>query len=164
MVVTDISVNGNNVLKTSQPGLFNHMIMDNNQLSEYIVSERESWADRNASNVALMNQDLTKDKRTMVYNNHLQWKCFSQMNWRDLGNDVYPRFVQDYVCTQIPCVRGYYQCQSVFYPVRVFTRRNITEQTVDAHVPNEIQDTWKSIVVDVSVGCECKRPSGLYSP
>lgn len=81
--------------------------------------------------------------------------CDTQIEWTDLGQNVYPRHLRETKCISSHCWYGHSTCNPVFYTVRVLTRNFSPYE--DPLLPEELRSEWTFSDRIVSVGCLCRR-------
>lgn len=79
--------------------------------------------------------------------------CEFISEWIDLGEDYIPRYIETGYCTNSNCWRGHYQCSPVKYKFKVLKHQN--RQCVDASLPSEFREEWKSVTISVTTTCIC---------
>ena len=87
----------------------------------------------------------------------LPWSCGSDIRWRNLGPDMYPRYVRDVQCGhQHSCWYGYYTCQPKYSSIRVL-KRNRENCAPDSALPVQLRQQWIFEEVQITICCECGR-------
>lgn len=59
----------------------------------------------------------------------LPWQCSQHIEWLDLGQDHFPRYVRSVKCTSDRCFYGHYQCKPKAFTVKVL--RRISDKCVE---------------------------------
>ena len=62
------------------------------------------------------------------------WKCSSELVWRDLGDDHFPRYLRTVVCTQARCYFQAYRCRERSFTVKVLKR--VSDECVPVYGAN----------------------------
>lgn len=89
-------------------------------------------------------------------NVHLPWTCTFETFWKDLGENHFPRFIQDGICNSGACWYGHYFCQSVVYKMEVIYRQ-FRERCLDRNLPNILASDWRLKEINITVACLCSR-------
>lgn len=84
--------------------------------------------------------------------------CVVSYDLKDLGSEVYPRYIQTANCrNQLPPnLQDHIICKPIHYNVQVLTQRKSTdpEDGYRNSLPEELKD-WRFVHVPVNVGCHC---------
>ncbi|XP_063839590.1 prothoracicotropic hormone isoform X1 [Ostrinia nubilalis] len=77
----------------------------------------------------------------------------------DLGEDYYPRFVENRTCSKQMC-SDFYMCQSNLYELTVLKKR-ISMQESQVDLPSDLRHRWVAEKQIVTIGCVCTKNYGI---
>ena len=85
------------------------------------------------------------------------WSCKTLIEWRDLGRNHFPRYVQEVKCAGTTCFHGFYSCREKTYQVEVLMLRdNQRARTLfGSAVPWTLRQSWMFKAIPVPVACIC---------
>ncbi|XP_045190988.2 prothoracicotropic hormone-like [Mercenaria mercenaria] len=84
------------------------------------------------------------------------WHCLSLTRWRDLGENYYPRFIKQELCTSRQCYNDFYTCFPQYYPLTVLRKRRDNEESrEETALPLQLREMWVFEVIEVPVACMC---------
>lgn len=89
------------------------------------------------------------------FDSTLPWECGSNVTWRDLGEQYFPRYISEVVCWQTSCWYGHYSCRPVIQTIKVLKLND--GQCRDPTLPPTIRRSWMLADVETSAFCQCGR-------
>ncbi|CAN8029680.1 unnamed protein product [Ixodes persulcatus] len=90
------------------------------------------------------------------------WGCASRLEWEDLGDDRFPRYLRNVKCLGGDCWFGKFRCKARAFTVKVLRRKSGKEKDGDcvvsastADLPAELREHWEFEERAVAFCCDC---------
>ncbi|CAN8005631.1 unnamed protein product [Ixodes hexagonus] len=89
------------------------------------------------------------------------WGCASRLEWEDLGDDRFPRYLRNVKCLGGDCWFGKFKCTARAFTVKVLKRKSATgdddcvARTSTSQLPSELQENWEFEERAVAFCCDC---------
>ena len=113
--------------------------------------------DQEPSDVTFNGNDNSRfNSSSMRFPTPRDWSCETAIEWRDLGDNHFPRYVREVKCAGTTCFHGFYSCHEETYQVEVLTVRRHTSRTLfGSAVPSRLRHSWRFKAIPVPVACVC---------
>lgn len=101
---------------------FRRLLHDKNGFSEII---KRVQAENFKKKRIILRRSVSEPKRRTLRNvssKLLPWTCSQNVEWLDLGQDHFPRYVRSVKCTSERCFYGHYSCRPKAFTVKVLRR------------------------------------------
>lgn len=94
----------------------------------------------------------------------MPWSCRAQIQWLDLGDEYFPRFLRSISCTKQKCWYGYFTCRPRSFLVRILRRRkgecvrtktSQSSSVDDGYLPDDLRELWTWEEWPVNFCCDC---------
>ncbi|KAL3277448.1 hypothetical protein HHI36_012796 [Cryptolaemus montrouzieri] len=124
------------------------------------LADEPAWEIRNHVKIS---QVVSSSRRVKRQTNYLQeWHCESEIIWKDLGPDYFPRYLRTVECTSQKCWFNTYKCKPRSFTVKILRRKKNRcvfsepgKRIGLSGLPKDLRQLWVWEEHAVNFCCDC---------
>ncbi|OQR74045.1 hypothetical protein BIW11_09345 [Tropilaelaps mercedesae] len=103
---------------------------------------------------ALMKRGIRQFRKRQSDDPTSKWKCQSTLEWEDLGDGYFPRYLRKVKCLCERCWYNHYKCRPRSFTVTLLRRRSDVKCSY-GDKPIVLEDEWEIVEKAVPFCCDC---------